>query len=254
VRVENCEEIYSEYDDFAWFYNRYWGGYTSFAPIAGVFDRLVLLRLRPRARVLDLCCGTGQFDAMLAERGFKVTGVDGSERQLEYARRNAPRCEFIHADVRSFSLAAQYDAALSIYDSLNHIMTLAELERTFENVCHALLPGGLFVFDLNMEEGLSKRWTGTNSMVESDNAFIMSFFYDTYEGTAQADITMFRQKEDDSWERSDVSLLQKAYAEDAVTGALRSGGFTDISVHYAIEELGAAMGEGRAFFLARKPS
>jgi SAM-dependent methyltransferase len=250
----DAEDIYSDYDGFAWFYDRYWGGVTANTPILGVYDRLIFNRLPPGARILDLCCGTGQFDEMLARRGFEVTGIDGSERQLAYATLNAPECEFIHADARSFDLPAVYAAAVSVYDSLNHIMTLPELTRAFTNVFNALVPDGLFAFDVNMEEGLAKRWNGSNSMVESESAFIMRFFYDAGERTARADVTMFRRREDASWHRSDLSLPQKAYTEDEISGALERSGFTDIAARYAIEELGMPMGEGRAFFFARKRS
>ena len=110
---------YSDYDDFAWFYNRYWGAVTANPPMLDALDRLLLSRLGREARLLDICCGTGQLAAVLAERGFAVTGIDGSARQLEYARRNAPGCDFINADARDFDLPQIYDAALSL--SLIHI-------------------------------------------------------------------------------------------------------------------------------------
>jgi SAM-dependent methyltransferase len=241
--------VYSDYDEFAWFYNRYWGGLTSISPMAAVFERLILSRLRPGAKLLDLCCGTGQFDALLAEKGFQVTGLDGSERQLEYARSNAPECEFIHADARSFNLAQQYEAALSIYDSLNHIMTLEELECAFSNVLAFLLPGAYFAFDMNMTEALEEQWKGCHCLAESDNAFIMQFSYDGDEKTGQTDITLFRLQQDGSWSRVDLSLWEKAYAEDQITGALCRAGFEEISVEYS----DSSMGKGRAFFAARKP-
>jgi SAM-dependent methyltransferase len=242
---------YSDYDDFAWFYNHYWGAVTAHPPMLDVLDRALFSHLPADAKILDICCGTGQLAAVLAERGLAVTGIDSSARQLEYARHNAPGCEFIHADARDFDLPQIYDAALSVYDSLNHIMTMRDLERCFRNVCNALVPGSPFLFDLNMEEGLLKRWKGSNSHVESDNAFIMLFSYDAGEKVARADTTMFRLEEG-IWHRSDVAFLQAAYSEEEVMGSLRNAGFSDISTYNAARELGQSMGEGRTFFLALK--
>jgi len=43
----------------------------------------------PPGRALDLACGTGRHAVWLAERGWRVTGVDFSEVALELARTHA---------------------------------------------------------------------------------------------------------------------------------------------------------------------
>lgn len=48
---------YSDYDTFAWVYNRHWGAFAT--RILPVLEKLVLGALPPKARILDLCCGTG---------------------------------------------------------------------------------------------------------------------------------------------------------------------------------------------------
>jgi 2-polyprenyl-3-methyl-5-hydroxy-6-metoxy-1,4-benzoquinol methylase len=45
--------------------------------------------LKPGYRVLDLGCGPGLYCSRLARKGLKMTGVDISERSLDYARRYA---------------------------------------------------------------------------------------------------------------------------------------------------------------------
>ena len=69
---------YTEYDPFAWVYNRHWGTYTfRFCPILEV---LVLPELAPHAQVMDLCCGTGQLARWLTDRGYCVTGLMALKR------------------------------------------------------------------------------------------------------------------------------------------------------------------------------
>jgi len=134
------------YDPFAWFYNRYWG--PEFCQdVFPVFERLLLPLLPPPARILDLCCGTGQIAGRLAELGYEVTGLDGSAAMLSFARHNAPAARFLQADVRNFTLpegTGPFDLVVSSFDSLNHILTLAELNQVFRNVERSLTPGGLF--------------------------------------------------------------------------------------------------------------
>lgn len=247
------EDIYSDYDDFAWFYNKHWGDRTSNPFSLEILDKLIFSRLPPGAKVLDLCCGSGQLDQTLSEMGFKVTGIDGSERLLEYARRNAPQAEFIHDDARCFSLPEVFDGAISIFDSLNHIMTSEELAMAFANVLEVLVPGGPFLFDLNMEEAYKTQWKDSNSLVESDHAIIMRFRYNQEGKAGEADITMFRLVEG-AWQRRDASLHQRAYSEQEVISALSQCGFTDISAQDVAKDLGVEGVVGRTFFLAHKPA
>jgi SAM-dependent methyltransferase len=138
---------YTDYDAFAWIYNRYWGPYSA-QRFLSVLERRLLPLLPPRARILDLCCGTGQLAQALMQRGYLVTGIDSSEEMIRFARMNAPDAEFLVEDARMFRLPAVYHAVISTYDSLNHIMSEAELAQVFRNVWACLQPGGWFLFDL----------------------------------------------------------------------------------------------------------
>ena len=154
----------SDYVAFAWAYNRYWGSMFMDRALPAL-ERLVFTHLPRGASVLDVGCGTGQLAGVLLSRGFRVTGLDRSAEMIRFARENAPGATFLVADARSFRLPRAFHAALSTFDTLNHIPSLEELAATFCNVHAALVPGGLFLFDLNMEEGYLARWRGGDSVV-----------------------------------------------------------------------------------------
>jgi SAM-dependent methyltransferase len=240
--------IYSDYDRFAWFYNKYWGGEFS-RPALAIFNILLIPHLPPECRVLDLCCGTGQIAAAMVERGFKVTGLDGSKAMLEFARANAPDAEFIHADARRFKLPKQYQAVISAFDSLNHIMEIDELMSVFRNARSVLLDDGIFLFDLNVEDE-SEALGNSMQMVDKDDACIVRSSYNAPEKLKRYDLTMFR-KEDSGWERSDLSLFQRYYATDEVLGALTAAGFNTIKTYDARREFGFNLSDGRMFYFAR---
>jgi hypothetical protein len=46
---------YSDYDPFAWVYNKHWGNFSR--RIFPVLDELILKNIPARAHILDLCCG-----------------------------------------------------------------------------------------------------------------------------------------------------------------------------------------------------
>lgn len=241
----------SAYDRFAWFYDRYWGsGPMSFTARAlPIVERFILSTLQPGARILDLCCGSGQLADELTTRGYHITGVDGSAHLLAYARQHAPKTEFVHADARAFTLAQVYDAAVSLYDSLNHVLELDGLRAVFRNVAAALKPDASFLFDLNMEEGFRTRWRGAFGLAESDHALINQSSYAPDTRLAQTTATMFRL-EGKSWRRSDVTLYQRCYPEDEVREALTTSEFNKIQTFDAEKDLGMQRQTGRAFFLA----
>jgi len=242
----------SENDSFAWVYNRHWGPYA--AQALAILDKLVTKDLPEGARILDLCCGTGQLAHILTTRGYQVIGIDASEEMLHFSRKNAPDAEFILADARHFKQTGIYDCVISTYDSLNFIMSLEDLVAVFQNVHAVLLEGGIFLFDLNTETGYLDHWDdGTFDIVEDDLVCIVRSTYDSDDRLSQFDLTIFRQFNE--WQRSDLTFFQRYYPKAQVISALENTGFTDITVYGYQDEMGLTTltpESERMYFICRK--
>jgi SAM-dependent methyltransferase len=182
-----------------------------------------------------------------------MTGIDSSEGMLRFAREKVPAGDFFLLDARAFDFPPRFQAALSTFDSLNHVIALEELAAVFQNVRRALSDGGLFLFDLNLEEAYLREWSKQSAIVEEDHACIVRGGYDPATRIGRAEITMFRREE--GWRRSDATLFQKSHAPEEVESALAQAGFGAIRRYDAGTGLGMAgeIGVGRAFFLAVKP-
>ncbi len=118
--------------------------------------------LSPGAAVLDLGCGAGvPVTRWLVGRGFAVTGVDLSERQLELARRLAPGATFVRADMGELDFEPEtFDAVVAFYSIIHvpradHPALLADIHRW-------LKPGGHLLATLTMTdfEGEEGDWEG----------------------------------------------------------------------------------------------
>jgi SAM-dependent methyltransferase len=236
--------IYQDYDSFADIYNRHWGSYGT--RVLAPLDLLGLRDLEAGTRVLDLCCGTGQLAAELGNRGLEVVGIDSSPAMVRHAKRNAPAGEFVVADARDFSLAGPVAMVVSTFDSLNHVMTIDELETVFHHVAAALAPGGRFVFDLNVETGYLARWHGTFKIEGNDELVVGESSYDEAERVGTMKLTWFTRI-GDLWERGDVTLTQRCYDTDSVVASLAASGFVDIAAVEAAE-LASGWDVGRVFF------
>jgi demethylmenaquinone methyltransferase/2-methoxy-6-polyprenyl-1,4-benzoquinol methylase len=114
---------------------------------------------RPEARVLDLCCGTGDMTAaLLAQRppdARHITGLDFSAQMLDRARSkyNAANVTWVEGDAMHLPYAdSSFDlitAAFGFRNLTNYAAGLAEIHRV-------LAPGGrLAILECNQPDGLS---------------------------------------------------------------------------------------------------
>jgi SAM-dependent methyltransferase len=100
------------------------------------------------ATLLDLACGTGSITALLAG-AYQVSGLDISPGMLAVAREKLPgRTRLYLADMTSFRLDARFDVVLCAYQGINHLLSLAAWQSSFDCACEHLKDGGLFVFDI----------------------------------------------------------------------------------------------------------
>jgi SAM-dependent methyltransferase len=244
----------ADYDDFAWFYNRYWN--DEFHSLAfPILERIWLRQLPPGARILDVCCGTGHLAGLLASRGFRVSGFDVSPEMIRYARQNVPAADFTVCPAAEFRAACRFDAAVSTFDSLNHILDPVELTIAFRNISAVLKPGAPFVFDMLLDEAYQTHWGEAFALVRDDHVLtITGAGYDFRSRIATCTITMFRLL-NGSWNRSDAVVRERCYLAHEISQALHSSGFGPLSC-YDARDLGMAgqLGEGRTFFVSLKPN
>jgi SAM-dependent methyltransferase len=115
--------------------------------------RDLIHRYTPEARsVLDLGCGTGRHDFLLAEMGYEVVGVDLSEEMLAVARSQqcppralAPR--FVRGDIRQVSLERTFDVVVALFHVMSYQVSNEDLAAALTTAARHLEPGGLFIFD-----------------------------------------------------------------------------------------------------------
>ncbi len=122
--------------------------------------------LKAGDRLLDLGCGPGLYSRRLAARGLKVTGVDISERSLNYAiaqsKEEGLDIEFRRVNFFDIDYSEEFDAVLQTHGELN---TFSDEKRDdLLKILHRTLkPGGRLIFDittrpLRLRDGLKNNW------------------------------------------------------------------------------------------------
>ncbi|MGH8931312.1 MAG: class I SAM-dependent methyltransferase [Egibacteraceae bacterium] len=165
----------------------------------------------PPADTLDVGTGTGEVSLLLAELGYRVTGIDLSEGMLGRARAksagmaNLPTLAIGDAVAPAFP-PASFDAVTNRF----LLWTLREPQRALANWRRLLRPGGV----LAVVDGI---WGGfrrdDESMTETWNEFIS--VYD---------------------ERVAAALpLSEAETPEVSVSAVRDAGFTDVRVTWLTE-------------------
>lgn len=101
--------------------------------------------------ILDLGCGTGGHDLILAKRGYEVIGIDCSQEMLDIAinkaRQKKLSIKFIQGDITDVNLYQKFDAVISMFAVMSYQTTNSALAKVCKNAKAHLVPDGLFIFD-----------------------------------------------------------------------------------------------------------
>lgn len=103
--------------------------------------------------VVDLGCGTGDLTLLLAQNGYDMIGVDLSSEMLSILREKASETSrdilLLCQDLTQLDLYGTVRAAVSTFDTLNHIGPFPSFCKAIAKAALFIEPGGLFVFDMN---------------------------------------------------------------------------------------------------------
>ena len=107
--------------------------------------------------ILDLGCGTGRHSVPLAQRGYRVTGVDLSPRMLAVAAQRAQAqsttVEWVQANAADFVRADTFDAVICLCEGAFCLLTDRDdpVERDMiilRNIRDSLQPGGTLILNV----------------------------------------------------------------------------------------------------------
>jgi SAM-dependent methyltransferase len=106
----------------------------------------------PPRSVLELAAGPAAHARDLARRGLDAAALDLSAAMCARARGLAEAAGIgltvIEADMRDFTLPGRFDLAVTMLNSLCHLLTLDDMVRHLGAVARHVNPGGLYIAEL----------------------------------------------------------------------------------------------------------
>lgn len=177
-------------------------------------------------RALDLCCGIGRHSIALHEAGFRVTGVDRTERYLSRAREAQPAVEWVRGDARTWRGTAPYDLAVNLWTSIGYTDDVADDVRLMATLRANLRPGGVAVLELSGREVLARKfvrrsWHEWEGIILLEDRKIIEDW-----ARVQARWVVL-----DGATRREVTLMIRQWTGTELRQALSSVGFASVSLY-----------------------
>lgn len=237
--------------------------------VAYLEDILERMDYHPRT-ILDVACGTGNVSEILAKRGFEVVGADISEEMIEIAQSKNSPVEYHVQDMAELFIPChserseesraepiearprRFDLAVSLFDSLNYVTDPDHLRCGIMRIGEHVVPGGLFIFDINTVYALSHHFFDqANLGGDYYPKYIWSSDYDHATRICRVDM-LFKVMEDGEERQFKEIHYQRGHSIEELTQWLSEGGFDVVDIFHAYKFRRPTRRSDRVFFIARK--
>jgi SAM-dependent methyltransferase len=206
----------ADYTGFAAFYDRIMGDRDD--EIARI--RTYISRYLPGARsLLELGCGTGALLAGLVPE-LRVTGLDRSPQMLAIAAQAVPEARLLHGDITAFRLPERFDVIICMFDTLNHVQSLAGWMSLFSCVHEHLADGGLFIFDVNTAGRLRRLDGAPPYLDEFDGNVVVMTVRSAGDWLSLWRTMIFEHQQDDVYRLHDERIYELAVPLAEIRAAL----------------------------------
>ncbi len=222
----------------------------------GDFILELLRREKIKAKkFLDLGCGTGTMTRIFAKKGYDVTGLDISTDMLIVASEKSIdenlSIFYINQSMSELELIDNYDLIYSTNDSLNYLLTEAEILSTFKSVYKYLSNNGLFVFDLNTIYRFKSYGNKVFKESTDDFLYVWENEFDEKTNINTYNVDMF-VKDGETYSRSVEEHMERGYEHALIKKMLSECGFKEIKMYGNIDFDTNLEKKDKIYFVAKK--
>lgn len=180
--------------------------------------------------ILEMACGTGNLTEILAKERYNIECFDLSEEMLSIAYEKLRKYKNVsirNMNMLNFNFNKKFDSIISICDSINYIINIEDLKKTFLNVYNHLDNEGIFIFDINSYYKLSEV-IGDNTFVHDEDDVFYTWENEFKDNISNFYLTFFI-KENDVYHRFNEFHRERAFHIEEIVLLLKKVGFEKIS-------------------------
>ncbi|MHB0935960.1 MAG: class I SAM-dependent methyltransferase [Armatimonadota bacterium] len=204
-------------------------------------------RMASGGLVLDLACGQGRHALPLAQRGFRVVGLDYQLNLLQKAKARGAGVSFLRGDMRQLPFAETFDAVVNLFTAFGYFSD-EENAGILSEVARVLRPGGWFVMDVANRDALIRSAQPRSWKRLPDGSLVVSEW--TWD-VAAGRYTHWQLLLDEHGRRSFTHSV-RVYTCTELTALLRDAGFTVVERHGGFRGEALSLDAPRLILIAQK--
>lgn len=182
----------------------------------------LITNYHPKARtLLELACGTGSVLSHLQDK-YKVAGLDLSNQMLSIAKKKLPKVSLYHQSMIDFEIEEKFDVIICVFDSINHLLKFTEWKQLFARAVSHLVPGGLFIFDMNTERKLARHILESPWVKKIGEHIMIMDVQDDGQGIANWNIKVFEHKRGTEYQLLEENIREVSFSPKNIQEALLS--------------------------------
>ncbi len=190
---------------------------------------------------LDLACGTGNLSLIIGKNFKKTICIDISENMLSIAYNKfldeKIHATFLQSDICNFKLNEEFSLVTCSLDSFNYILDEDDLLNSFKNTYDCLIPGGLFIFDINSKYKI-QNILGDNIFIFDEEDVFCAWENEYEDNMVDMHLTFF-VKQGNVYKKFEEDHTERAYEIYEIKMLLKEAGFNDIKCYsdYSYDEI-----------------
>ena len=189
--------------------------------------------------VLEIGSGTGEISNRLNELGYKVKGIDISSEMVEISKNKYKNIEFLNESMLNLKDIREYDAVISVFDTINYLHSLDELNMAFINIYNSIKNNGVFIFDVLNRKMIDSMFS--DDIFADDRGNMSIIWKHSYNENLKLDEieTIFYVKEkDDLFRRISDKYMKMIFTNNQILEMAKSVGFYFVSKEINVEIAG----------------
>lgn len=194
--------------------------YSDYGAWEEAVETLITIGKPDGRKLLDIGCGTGELLNRMAKK-YECSGMDISEEMLKIAHKKLKHrdVKLFLGDMVEFDTGEKYDIMLSMFDTVNHILSVEELESHFYFVANSLKENGVYIFDVVDREFMETMFPN-DLFVDNRKDLTSIWEHDIEDGIDYIDATYFLKNTRNGWDKLTETYAKKIFTDLEINNAI----------------------------------